>query len=141
MYAEAEELRVRLRIPEDSPGWDGDSAEQALREASSAVRAHVGARLDQFVDQPESHQFSEAKAVTLSFASRIYSNPEAALQKRLAADQSVSLADSSESATGLTRSEIDRLNRAFFPSGKVRRRRSIQLSSPFVGGHRRSGWR
>jgi hypothetical protein len=50
--------------------------------------------------------------VALSYAARVFSNPESVLQRRQGSDYSVSFTDSSEGASSLTKAERDVLIRA-----------------------------
>lgn len=106
-----------LRVELGEPDWsiqDAVRATEILRRCRVRVLAYIG--------QP-AYEAAEVAAddaaldlvddVTLAYAARRWANPEQALQRRQGADYSVSFADGSEAAAGLTRGEKAALDDAF----------------------------
>lgn len=119
MAVDADDLRVELGEPYDT--WTDDDQARAtdiLARCLARIIGHIGAVAYQKAiennDQPSLDVIDE---VTLAYAARRFVNPEQTLQRRQGADYSVSFADSSEAASGLTAAEKATLDSMFGPAG------------------------
>jgi hypothetical protein len=109
--ATADDLRAALGLTDST--FNLTRGLSAVRRASAVVLAHAGAHRVAGIANLDDPRLAVAESVTLAYAARLYANPEAVLQRRLGSDYSVSFADSSSAATGLTRDELTTLRLAF----------------------------
>ena len=120
MAVTADDLRRRLKYPQDQ--WtsdDADFATAAIESSRVVVESVAGPQAveiaEETTDEPRLRAIDEA---TLAYAALLFSNPERVMQRRAGADNSVSFADSSRSAIGLT--EIERILSGHFTLGRAR---------------------
>ena len=131
------DLRLHLGFPQSD--WTLDDAERAeaiLSRAASVARAHAGFwNVEQAIDNGDSDKLDVLDAVILSYASRLFANPEAVMQRRQGEGYSVSFADSSEAATGLTRDERATLKHAFaLGASSIWIANDVVRHEPLLGG-------
>jgi hypothetical protein len=124
MTVTAEQLRKELDEPADQwTNHDTERADQILASCLRRVINHIGrAAYDNATTDQDEDALGLVDDITLSYAARRFVNPEQALQRRSGADNSVSLADGSEAASGLTVAERKALSTAFARHGARQRR-------------------
>ena len=106
-----------LRLELDEQDWtaaDQVRATEILRRCRTRILAYVGSGAYEAAEAAEDEAALDlVDDITVSYAARRWANPEQTLQRRQGADYSVSFADGSEAASGLTKAERAALDDAF----------------------------
>lgn len=122
MTVTADDLRIELDEP--SVQWTVDDQERAddiLGRCLARIVAHIGgAAYNAAVEAEDQVALDLVDEINVAYAARRFPNPEQALQRRSGADNSVSFADGSEAASGLTAAEKAALSDAFAGHGPGR---------------------
>lgn len=99
----ADDLRVRLKFPQDAwdQAWDV-FAEADLESARTVMLTYADPDAVEQAEQDNDEQkLAALDEATLTYAVRLFGNPERKLQQRQGADYSTSWADSVKAASGL----------------------------------------